>query len=178
MDADRAWGALGRTQSRNWSSSRSMSMSRSVSRRVEEVFGGSNATSRRQTINSVEDEEALRWAALERLPTYSRLRTSIIKSIMDTGVHENSNHKVVHKEVDVRNLDDNYRQQLIDKLFRVAEEDNEKFLQKFRNRIDKFVPNNSHSNLFSFQLLLTFLINFSFFLTGGDTKGLCPSIPR
>ncbi|KAG5537776.1 hypothetical protein RHGRI_025028 [Rhododendron griersonianum] len=135
MDADRARGALGRTQSRTWSSSRSMS--RSVSRRVEEVFGGSNATSRRQTINSVEDEEALRWAALERLPTYSRLRTSIIKSIMDNGVHENSNHKVVHKEVDVRNLDDNYRQQLIDKLFRVAEEDNEKFLQKFRNRIDK-----------------------------------------
>lgn len=148
MDADRAWDALGRTQSRNWSSSRSMS--RSVSRRVEEVFGGSNATSRRQTINSVEDEEALRWAALERLPTYSRLRTSIIKSIMDNGVHENSNHKVVHKEVDVRNLDDNYRQQLIDKLFRVAEEDNEKFLQKFRNRIDKFVPNHSHSNLLLF----------------------------
>ncbi|KAH7866893.1 hypothetical protein Vadar_026399 [Vaccinium darrowii] len=138
MDADRAWSTSGRPQSRNWS------RSRSVSRRMEEVFGGGyGATSRRQTSHSVEDEEALRWAALERLPTYSRLRTSIIKSFTDNddyesnNDHENSYSKVVHKEVDVRNLDVNYRQQFMDKLFRVAEEDNEKFLQKFRNRIDK-----------------------------------------
>ncbi|KAI8529592.1 hypothetical protein RHMOL_Rhmol12G0236900 [Rhododendron molle] len=76
-----------------------------------------------------EDEEALKWAALEKLPTYARLRTSIIKSFVES--------MVVHKEVDVRKLDLNDRTQLIDSLFRVPEEDNEKFLKKFRNRTEK-----------------------------------------
>jgi hypothetical protein len=31
----------------------------------------------------------------------------------------------------------NDRQQIIDQIFKVAEEDNEKYLRKFRNRIDK-----------------------------------------
>ncbi|XP_058192547.1 ABC transporter G family member 29-like [Rhododendron vialii] len=76
-----------------------------------------------------EEEEALKWAALEKLPTYARLRTSIIKSFVESTV--------VHKEVDVRKLDLNDRTQLIDSLFRVPEEDNEKFLKKFRNRTEK-----------------------------------------
>ncbi|KAF7135728.1 hypothetical protein RHSIM_Rhsim08G0227200 [Rhododendron simsii] len=114
---------------------------------MEEVFGGGGGGSgsqvRRAPSHAEEDEEALKWAALEKLPTYARLRTSIMKSFMDSGGHENitSNNtninKVVHKEVDVRKLDVNDRQQFIDRLFRVAEEDNEKFLKKFRNRIDK-----------------------------------------
>ncbi|PSS07401.1 ABC transporter G family member 36 like [Actinidia chinensis var. chinensis] len=134
MEADKAWGP-GRQPSHKYKSrSRNMSLSRSASRAanwtMEDVFGGPNPI--RRSINADEDEEALRWAAIEKLPTYSRLRTSIIKSFM-----ENGDKKVVHKEVDVRNLDLNDRQEFIDRLFRVAEEDNEKFLQKFRNRIEK-----------------------------------------
>ncbi|KAF5181401.1 Abc transporter g family member [Thalictrum thalictroides] len=76
-----------------------------------------------------EDEEALRWTALEKLPTYDRLRTSIFTSLVET--------KLVHKEVNVRNLDKNERKDFIDRVFKVAEEDNEKFLKKFRDRIDR-----------------------------------------
>ncbi|GAB2228065.1 hypothetical protein Droror1_Dr00009895 [Drosera rotundifolia] len=84
-----------------------------------------------------EDEEALIWASLEKLPTYDRLRTSIIKSFVE-DVEQGQNYKdVVHKEVDVRKLNANERIQFVDRLFKVAEEDNEKFLRKFRKRIDE-----------------------------------------
>lgn len=85
-----------------------------------------------------EDEEALKWAAIEKLPTYNRLRTSIMQSFAENEdqVHGN-NRAPAHREVDVRNLDLNDRQRFIDRIFKVAEEDNEKFLRKFRDRIDK-----------------------------------------
>ena len=77
-----------------------------------------------------DDEEALKWAALEKLPTYDRLRTSILKS-MEGG-------KVITQEINVTDLGMWERQMLIDRLLKVAEEDNEKFLNKLRNRIDKY----------------------------------------
>lgn len=78
----------------------------------------------RPTRSREEDEEALRWAAIQRLPTYRRLRTSILT--------------IVHKEVDVRKLDDNLlRQEFIERNFKVTVEDNERFLRKLRDRVDK-----------------------------------------
>ena len=109
--------------------------SRSASRRmVEEVFAGSTA-SRRQSVRADEDEEALRWAALEKLPTYDRLRKTVLKSFMEAP--SQGRVKVVHKEIDVRKMDMNEKQEFIDRFFKVAEEDNEKFLTKFRDRIEK-----------------------------------------
>ncbi|KAK0598474.1 hypothetical protein LWI29_034970 [Acer saccharum] len=113
------------------------SIGRSLSRaswNMEEVFSGSHRQSRRSS-RVDEDEEALKWAAIEKLPTYDRLRTSIMQSHIESEM--NGPDKVVHTEVDVTKLDINERQKFIDKLFKVAEEDNEKFLQKFRNRIEK-----------------------------------------
>eukprot|EP01018_Ginkgo_biloba_P031441 Gb_04574 [translate_table: standard] len=79
----------------------------------------------------VDDEEALHWAAIERLPTYNRIRASILKDYDDTG-------KVVERHVvDVGHLKPLERHVLIDKLIKDTEEDNEKFLRKLRNRIDK-----------------------------------------
>ncbi|KAK9282203.1 hypothetical protein L1049_005115 [Liquidambar formosana] len=120
-----------------WNSSRraSRNMSRNASRTswsMEDVFVSSTRSRRSSRLD--EDEEALKWAAIEKLPTYDRLRTSIIKSFMD---NENQVNNMVHKEVDVRKLDTNDRQQFIERLFKVTEEDNEKFLRKFRNRVDK-----------------------------------------
>ncbi|XP_026448913.1 ABC transporter G family member 36-like [Papaver somniferum] len=116
------------------------SISRSMSRTnwgMEDVFSRSSMSNRH--VN--DDEEALRWAALEKLPTYDRLRTSILQSYVDNEQqqHQNQNNRqqVVNKEVDVRNLDVNERLAFIERIFKVAEEDNEKFLKKFRNRIDK-----------------------------------------
>ncbi|KAJ4718242.1 Pleiotropic drug resistance ABC transporter [Melia azedarach] len=73
-----------------------------------------------------DDEEALRWAALEKLPTFDRLRKGILTSSRgDTS------------EIDIHNLGLEDRQKLIERLVKVAEVDNEKFLLKFRNRIDR-----------------------------------------
>lgn len=111
---------------RNWSFGRA-----SASRRnwgVEDVFASQRSS------HAEDDEEALRWAALEKLPTYDRLRKTVLKSYID---NENQGNTVVHKEVDVRKLGLTERQEFIDRLFKVAEEDNEKYLRKFRNRIDK-----------------------------------------
>nr|CAD1834199.1 unnamed protein product [Ananas comosus var. bracteatus] len=73
-----------------------------------------------------DDEEALRWAALEKLPTYDRMRRAILTA--PTGEH---------KEIDVENLGFQERKDLIERLIRVAEQDNEKFLLKLKNRLDR-----------------------------------------
>jgi len=102
---------------------------------MEEVFGSSGRFSQR-SLNAAADEEALKWAAIEKLPTYNRLRTSIMQSVAEQG-HDDAADAGASKEVDVRKLDVNERQKIIDRIFKVAEEDNEKFLRKFRDRIDK-----------------------------------------
>ncbi|KAK4489207.1 hypothetical protein RD792_005002 [Penstemon davidsonii] len=109
-------------------SGRSISRGNASYRSIEDVLSGS--TSRRIT-KAEEDEEALRWAALEKLPTYDRLRKTILKSFNDDTNQGNI------KEVDVRKLGLTDKQEFIDRFFKNAEEDNEKFLIKFRNRIDK-----------------------------------------
>ncbi|XP_055960604.1 pleiotropic drug resistance protein 1-like [Mercurialis annua] len=73
------------------------------------------------------DEEALIWAALSKLPTYDRLKKGILKSSVGGSVHE----------VKIHNLGLQERKNLVDRLVTVAEEDNEKFLLKLRNRIDR-----------------------------------------
>ncbi|KAA8541752.1 hypothetical protein F0562_022904 [Nyssa sinensis] len=133
MEVEKVRGS-GRRTSREMNRSISRSISR-ASWTMEDVFASANHT--RRISRADEDEEALRWAALEKLPTYDRLRTSIMKSFLENENQGSNNDKVVHKEVDVRKLDMNDRQQFIDRIFKVAEEDNEKFLKKFRNRIDK-----------------------------------------
>ncbi|KAH8952001.1 hypothetical protein BDL97_09G061300 [Sphagnum fallax] len=77
----------------------------------------------------MDDEEALKWAALEKLPTYDRLRTSILQKFLGS--------KIIHQEVDVRHIGFAERQRIIDNLLKVADEDNERFLLKLRHRIDR-----------------------------------------
>ncbi|CAB4303033.1 unnamed protein product [Prunus armeniaca] len=116
--------------------SRRRSRSRGVS--MEDVF--LSTTPSRRNIRIDEDEEALIWAAIEKLPTYNRLRTSIIKSFVETDDDDaqgNKTNKVVHKEVDVLKLNITDRQTFIDTTFKIAEEDNERFLKMIRSRIDK-----------------------------------------
>lgn len=73
-----------------------------------------------------DDEEALKWAALEKLPTYNRLRRGILTSPAGEL-----------REVDIENLSYQEKRNLLDRLVRIAEEDNEKFLMKLKNRIDQ-----------------------------------------
>ncbi|XP_075636399.1 pleiotropic drug resistance protein 2-like isoform X2 [Castanea sativa] len=76
-----------------------------------------------------EDEEELKWAALERLPTYDRLRKGMLRQVVGSG-------KVV-QEVDVTNLGMQDKKRLMESILKVAEEDNEKFLRRLRNRTDR-----------------------------------------
>ncbi|KAK0597626.1 hypothetical protein LWI29_027037 [Acer saccharum] len=73
-----------------------------------------------------DDEEALRWAALERLPTFDRLKKGILTTSRGGG-----------SEIEVNNLGFNERRKLIERLVNIAEVDNEKFLLKLKNRIDR-----------------------------------------
>ena len=99
-------------------------------RRGESFIWRSNATegfSISSSRKEEDDEEALKWAALEKLPTYDRLRKGILTTITGTA-----------NEIDVLNLGLQERKHLLERLVRVAEEDNEKFLLKLRNRIDRY----------------------------------------
>lgn len=136
MDGVEKMWESGKRASRNMS--RSMRSGSKSSWGVEDLFARSSTRSQRQRID--DDEEALRWAALEKLPTYDRLRTSIMQTfVLDTQTNTNSdnNNKMVHTEVDVRKLGMVEKQAFIERIFKVAEEDNEKFLTKLRNRIDR-----------------------------------------
>ncbi|CAM6122577.1 unnamed protein product [Calypogeia fissa] len=91
----------------------------------ETVFSRSSTLRREQ-----DDEEALKWAALEKLPTYDRLRTAIMRSVGDNG-------KGSFEEIDVTKLGYEDRQHIIEKILKITEEDNERFLLKLRDRIDR-----------------------------------------
>ncbi|CAN6684641.1 unnamed protein product [Malus baccata var. baccata] len=73
-----------------------------------------------------DDEEALKWAALQRLPTFQRLNKGLLSTPQG---HAN--------EVDVSNLEVKDRKSLIERLVGVAEEDHEKFLLRLKSRIDR-----------------------------------------
>ena len=85
----------------------------------EEVFSRSS--------RDEDDEEALKWAALEKLPTYNRLRKGLLMGSQGAA-----------SEVDVDNLGFQEKQSLMERLVKIAEEDNEKFLLRLRNRIERY----------------------------------------
>ncbi|KAL6966392.1 drug-responsive transcription factor pdr3, partial [Sarracenia purpurea var. burkii] len=70
------------------------------------------------------EEEELQWAAIQRLPTFKRLRTSLFdlegKRVM----------------TDVTELPALERHLFIEKIIKNIEKDNLRFLQKLRERID------------------------------------------
>ncbi|KAJ0470308.1 putative ABC transporter, AAA+ ATPase domain, ABC-2 type transporter, ABC-transporter [Helianthus annuus] len=112
---------------------RSMSRRRSVSSSgrswasasIREALSASLAENRRE-----DDEEELKWAAIEKLPTYDRLKKGIFKHVLDDG-------QIVHEEMDVTLLGPQEKKQLIESMFKVVEEDNEKFLNRVRARTDR-----------------------------------------
>ncbi|KAF8009458.1 hypothetical protein BT93_J0448 [Corymbia citriodora subsp. variegata] len=84
-----------------------------------------------RSVRQVEnDEEELRWAAIERLPTYDRMRKGILTQVRSNG-------RVVHDEVDVTRLGTQDKKVLMENILKVMEEDNEKFLRRLRDRTDR-----------------------------------------
>lgn len=95
-------------------------------RRTSSSWRNNSAGAFSITSRDEDDEEALIWAALEKLPTYNRLKKGILTA--STGAAN---------EVDVHKLGLLERQRLIDKLVKVADVDNEQLLLKLKNRIDR-----------------------------------------
>ncbi|KAK9991985.1 hypothetical protein SO802_026970 [Lithocarpus litseifolius] len=82
-----------------------------------------------------EDEELeLQWAAIERLPTFKRLRTSVFDIDHDNGSGKEFKGKRV---TDVTKLGAVERHLFIEKLIKHIENDNLRLLQKLRDRIDR-----------------------------------------
>ncbi|XP_050366553.1 pleiotropic drug resistance protein 1-like [Argentina anserina] len=73
-----------------------------------------------------DDEEALKWAAIEKLPTYLRVRRGIF-----------TEEEGESREIDIKNLGAIERKNVLERLVKVAEEDNERFLRKLKDRIDR-----------------------------------------
>ncbi|CAH9131348.1 unnamed protein product [Cuscuta epithymum] len=73
-----------------------------------------------------DDEEALRWAALERLPTYARARRGLFRNIVGDV-----------KEIDVDKLENEERKVLLDRLFDSVDDDWEKLFSRMRRRFDR-----------------------------------------
>ncbi|KAL3675445.1 hypothetical protein R1sor_025393 [Riccia sorocarpa] len=84
-------------------------------------------------ISENDDEEELKWAALEKLPTYDRIRTTIVEKVRGS--------KRYREEVDLRLLleQDPTTRDFVQNLFAVGSphDDNEKFLRKLRGRLDR-----------------------------------------
>ncbi|CAN6681111.1 unnamed protein product [Malus baccata var. baccata] len=72
-----------------------------------------------------EDEEALRWAALERLPTYARARRGIFRNVAGGTM-----------EIDVGELEAKEQKLLLDRLISSADDDPEQFFNRMRRRFD------------------------------------------
>lgn len=97
------------------------------------LFGGSDRFPSLSSSSAARrcEEEALAWAAIERLPTYERLRTSILNDLVN-----NQPIGSTHNQIDVTNIPPEARKQLIDRLLGVTDQDNERFLLKLRQRLD------------------------------------------
>jgi hypothetical protein len=85
---------------------------------ADEIFSNS--------FHQEDDEKALKWAAIQKLPTFERLRKGLLTSLQGEVT-----------EIDIENLGLQERRGLLERLVRIPEEDNEKFLLKLRKRIDR-----------------------------------------
>ncbi|OEL28808.1 ABC transporter G family member 43 [Dichanthelium oligosanthes] len=111
---------------RSWMSVESISRSLRMGGDPDDPFRRSTASH-----DDGDDEENLRWAALEKLPTYDRMRRGIIRRALDE-----SGAKLAADEVDIANLDPRDGRELMERVFKAVEDDNERLLRRFRDRLD------------------------------------------
>jgi hypothetical protein len=93
---------------------------------------GRVAFRRSSTETEEDDQEALKWAALEKLPTYNRFHTAILQ---ESPSKQGSTDPTV--PVDVRKLGQRQRQNLVEKALATDEQDNERLLNRIRQRLQR-----------------------------------------
>uniref|UniRef100_A0A1J3CWN6 ABC transporter G family member 32 n=1 Tax=Noccaea caerulescens TaxID=107243 RepID=A0A1J3CWN6_NOCCA len=85
-----------------------------------------NAFSRSTSFkDEAEDEEELQWAALQRLPTYSRIRRGIFRDMVGEP-----------KEIKIGNLEASEQRLLLDRLVKSVDHDPQQFFARVRKRFD------------------------------------------
>jgi hypothetical protein len=117
--------------SRSRSNAREMTTSNSIGPSAGQsygLFGGSGNPLESASGNSTreEDETDLRWAALEKLPTYNRIRTSILQK-----------HTGSVREVDVKHLSMADFNHLLQTLHKPTANDEQQLFAKMRKRLDR-----------------------------------------
>jgi hypothetical protein len=60
-----------------------------------------------------------------------------LQYVVEGDQNDEARKTVMYKDVDVRKLNANDRQEFVERNFKVAEQDNDKFLRKIRDRIDR-----------------------------------------
>lgn len=137
---------------------------------VREMFNAPDVFQRSSRRHEINDEEELKWAAIERLPTYDRLRKGMLKQVMTDG-------NVVHDEVDVTKLGPEAKKQLMGSILKVVEEDNERFLTRLRSRTDRLYTLFFLGGILSFgnQRNVEF-VSYNFLCFGANSVGI--QIPK
>ncbi|XP_015068051.1 pleiotropic drug resistance protein 3 [Solanum pennellii] len=105
---------------------------RSSFRRQTSILRSNSALSASEKDDVVDEENMLAWAAIERLPTFDRLRSSVFEEV--NGNEANVKTKRV---TDVTKLGAVERHVFIEKMIKHIEHDNLQLLHKIRKRIDK-----------------------------------------
>ncbi|KAJ0790822.1 putative ABC-type sulfate transporter [Helianthus annuus] len=126
MAAGPAGDELARSMSRH--SSLSASFRNWASASIKEAFPGVPGGDAFEKTSVQEDEEELRLAAIERLPTYERSRKDILNQVHDDG-------RIRRNEIS--NVDHLDTKQTIASVLEVVKDDHEGFLRRIRERIDR-----------------------------------------
>lgn len=74
-----------------------------------------------------EDEEALKWAVLERLPTHERAHKGLLHGIAGD-----------FKEIDLQKLGSQEKKELLESVIKHIDQ-NESYLKRLKRRIDRYV---------------------------------------
>ncbi|XP_039118156.1 LOW QUALITY PROTEIN: pleiotropic drug resistance protein 2-like [Dioscorea cayenensis subsp. rotundata] len=84
----------------------------------------------KRNVSEEDDEDSLKWAAIEKLSTSDRMTRGVLRQVDENG-------KVSSNEVDAWRLGVQEKKVLMDRILKVVEEDNERFLRRLRARIDQ-----------------------------------------
>lgn len=108
-----------------------------VSRSSRSTFqhrASSSHTNSISTEDNADDEYVKQWAEINRLPTFERLRSSLIDDYNDEGEKFNAKRKRI---IDVSTVGALERHLFIEKLIKHVEDDNLHLLHKLRKRLNK-----------------------------------------
>lgn len=98
-------------------------------------FSIRSSSTRTDSVKEEDEEHELLWAAIERLPTFSRVRTSLFNDDPDNG--DDTRESEGKRMVDVTKLEALERRMFVERLIKHIEHDNLQLLQKLRERINR-----------------------------------------